>query len=195
MKPRAVFLDRDGTVSYEVGYMNHVSRMRVIPESAEAIRWINRSGFRAVVVTNQSGVARGYFEEPLIHQVHDSLLRQLGEAGARLEGIYYCPHHPREGQEPWRRECDCRKPATGLLERACRELDVQLEGSYMVGDTMVDMRTARNAGLTGVLVLTGYGRGELEHRSHLWPFRPDHVAEDLRGAVRWIFEREGLPPP
>lgn len=195
MKPRAVFLDRDGTVSYEVGYMNHVSRMRLMPESAEAIRWINRSGFWAVVVTNQSGVARGYFEEPLIHQVNESLRRQLEAAGARLDGIYYCPHHPREGEAPWRCECGCRKPATGLLERACQELGVELKGSYLVGDTMVDMRTARNAGLTAILVLTGYGRGEYEHRSHLWPFRPDHIAEDLRAAVRWIFEREGLPRP
>ncbi len=195
MKRRAIFLDRDGTVSYEVGYMNHVERMRVMPESAEALGWINRSGFCAVLVTNQSGVARGYFEEPLIGRVHESLRRQLTEAGASLDGIYYCPHHPREGEAPWRRECDCRKPATGMLERACRELGLTLPGSYMVGDTMVDMRTARNAGITGVMVQTGYGRGEVEHRSHLWPFKPDHVAEDLRDAVRWIFEREGMPRP
>jgi len=195
MKSRAIFLDRDGTVSYEVGYMNHVSRLKVMPESAEAIRWINGSGFKAVLVTNQSGVARGYFAEPLIHQVHDSLSRQLAEKGARLDGIYYCPHHPREGEAPWRRECECRKPATGMLERACSELGLEMQGSYMVGDTMTDLRTARNAGVTGILVLTGYGQGEFDHRSHHWPFRPDHIAADLRDAVRWILQREGMPAP
>lgn len=190
MKRRAIFMDRDGTISYEVGYINHVSRLQVMPESVEAIRHINRSAFRAVAVTNQSGVARGYFEEPLIEQVHASLRRQLEERGARLDAIYYCPHHPREGEPPWRQECGCRKPATGMLERACRELGIDLAGSYMVGDTMIDMRTARSAGLTGVLVLTGYGRGEYEHRSHLWPFRPDHIAENLLEAVRWILARD-----
>lgn len=192
---RAIFLDRDGTVSYEVGYMNHVGRMQVMPRSAEAVRWINRAGFRAVVVTNQSGVARGYFDEALIPRVHDELRRQLSAAGAVLDAVYYCPHHPREGEPPWRQQCRCRKPATGLVERACDELSIDLEGSYVVGDTMVDMRLARNAGLTGVMVLTGYGRGELEHRSHLWPFRPDHIAEDLLEAVRWIAAREGMAGP
>ncbi len=195
MKRRAIFLDRDGTISSEVGYINHVSRLQVVPNSVEAIRWINRSGFHAVVVTNQSGVARGYFEHALIDDAHESLRKQLAEGGASVDGIYHCPHHPREGEPPWRQECSCRKPATGLIERACRELHIELTGSYMVGDTMIDMRTARNAGLTGVLVLTGYGRGELEHRSHLWPFRPDHIAADLREAVRWILSREGHPEP
>jgi len=192
---RAIFMDRDGTVSFEVGYVNHVDRLQVMPQSVEAIRWINDAGFRAVVVTNQSGVARGYFAEPLLAEVHESLRRQLACGGARLDGVYYCPHHPREGEPPWRRVCDCRKPSTGLLLQAASELDIDMVGSYMVGDTMVDMRTARNAGLCGVLVLTGYGRGELAHRSHLWPFEPDHIAEDLRDAVRWILRREKMPQP
>ncbi|MEE8536427.1 MAG: HAD-IIIA family hydrolase, partial [Acidobacteriota bacterium] len=92
MKSRAIFLDRDGTVSFEVGYINHVSRLQVMPQSVEAIRCINQAGFRAVVVTNQSGIARGYFEEPLLEKVHDSLRRQLAAGNARVDGIYYCPH-------------------------------------------------------------------------------------------------------
>ncbi|MEE9219168.1 MAG: D-glycero-beta-D-manno-heptose 1,7-bisphosphate 7-phosphatase [Acidobacteriota bacterium] len=194
MKSRAIFLDRDGTVSFEVGYINHVSRLQVMPQSVEAIRCINQAGFRAVVVTNQSGVARGYFEEPLLEKVHDSLRRQLAAGNARVDGIYYCPHHPREGKPPFRQDCTCRKPSIGMLEKAARDLDIQLSGSYMVGDTLVDMRTARNAGLCSVLVLTGYGRGEFEHHAHQWPFQPDHIAEDLRAAVGWIFSREGINP-
>jgi len=195
MKSRAIFLDRDGTVSFEVGYINHLDRLRVMPRSVEAVRCINEAGFRAVVVTNQSGVARGYFEEPLLEKAHDSLRRQLAAGGAHVDGIYYCPHHPREGEPPLRQDCTCRKPSTGMLERAAKDLGIQLSGSYMVGDTMVDMRTARNAGLCGVLVLTGYGRGQFEHHSHRWPFQPDHIAEDLRAAVSWIFSRESIDLP
>lgn len=194
---RAIFMDRDGTVCEEVGYVNHVDRIRLLPRSATAIRLANEAGFQAVIVTNQAGVARGYFDEDLVHEVHDAVRRQLAEAGARVDGIYYCPHHPEVGSEAYRRVCDCRKPKAGMLLRAQEEMGIDLGASYMIGDTVKDLGAGRAVGTTTVLVLTGYGRGELQYQSHRWPVQPDHVCEDLLDAVQWILEREGrtLPSP
>jgi D-glycero-D-manno-heptose 1,7-bisphosphate phosphatase len=190
---RAIFMDRDGTVCEEVGYVNHVDRIRLLPRSAEAIRLANQAGFQAVIVTNQAGVARGYFDEDLVHEVHDAVRHQLAEAGARVDGIYYCPHHPETGSQAYRRVCDCRKPKAGMLLRAQEEMGIDLAASYMVGDTVKDLGAGRAVGATTVLVLTGYGRGELQYQSHRWTVQPDHVSEDLLDAVQWILAREGLP--
>ncbi|HMC83722.1 MAG TPA: HAD family hydrolase [Candidatus Polarisedimenticolia bacterium] len=187
---RAVFMDRDGTVAEEVGYVNHVSRVRLLPGSAQAIQRIRASGFLAVIVTNQSGVAREYFDEALIGRVHERLEELLTREGAALDGIYYCPHHPREGKPPYRRECDCRKPQPGLLTLAAAERQIDLARSYMVGDGIVDVGAGASVGATTILVLTGYGRGLLEHRRSRWTVQPDHIAEDLPSAVSWILQRE-----
>jgi D-glycero-D-manno-heptose 1,7-bisphosphate phosphatase len=183
---RAVFMDRDGTISEEVGYVNHVSRYRVFPFAAEAVRALNDAGRLAVLVTNQAGVARGYFREELIGEVHGVLASELELGGARLDAVYYCPHHPTVGEPPYRFDCDCRKPRPGLLLRAARELDLDLSRCWMVGDRYSDTELARNAGAHSALVLTGYGRGELEHQSKTWPHRPDLVAENLLEAVKKI---------
>ena len=183
---RAVFIDRDGTISEEVGYVNHVSRYRVFPFAARAVRALNEAGLLAVLVTNQAGVARGYFKEELIGEVHGLLAAELGRGGARLDAVYYCPHHPSVGEPPYRFDCDCRKPRPGLLLRAARELDLDLSRCWMVGDRYSDTELARNAGARSALVLTGYGRGELEHQSHAWPHKPDLVAENLLEAVKKI---------
>ena len=193
MSRPAIFMDRDGTVSDEVGYVNNIDRYRLLPRSAEAIRRINEAGFLSFVVTNQSGVARGLFDEPLIIEVHETLRRWLGESGARLDGIYYCPHHPKEGQPPWRLDCDCRKPKPGLLLRAAREHDVDLAASYMIGDTVLDIEAARNVGATAVLVLTGYGKGDLIFRMEQRGLMPAFIAADLLDAVEWILKREKRP--
>ena len=192
MTRRAVFMDRDGTVSEEVGYVNHIDRYRLLPGSVEAIQMLNRAGLPAIVVTNQSGVARGLFDESLVHRVHERLAAWLGERGARLDGIYYCPHHPREGAPPLKRDCECRKPRPGLLMTAAREHGLDLASSYMIGDSAVDMELAANVGAKGVLVLTGYGRGELDTRIAGRGLRPAHVASDLLEAVGWILDREKL---
>lgn len=190
MSRPAIFMDRDGTVSDEVGYVNHIDRYRLLPRSAAAIRRINEAGYLSFVVTNQAGVARGLFDEALILKVHETLKRWLGESGARLDGIYYCPHHPKEGQPPWRLDCDCRKPKPGLLLRAAREHDVDLSASYMIGDTVLDIEAARNVGATGVLVLTGYGKGDLSFRMAQRGLQPAFIAADLLDAVDWILDRE-----
>jgi len=185
----AIFLDRDGTLCEEVGYVNHLSRSRLLPGSLEAIRMINQAGLLAVVTTNQSGVARGYFSQDLVEAVHAQLLSTISSEGARLDAIYYCPHHPSEGSPPWRAVCECRKPRPGMILRAAREHGIDLAGSYVVGDSVVDIEAGAAAGLPGVLVLTGYGRGLLEHQKHRFKTEPAHAAEDLLGAVRFILSR------
>lgn len=186
---RAVFIDRDGTISEEIGYVNHVSRYRVLPIAAEAVRTLNAAGWLAILVTNQAGVARGYFKEELIGDVHNVLKQELERDGARLDAIYYCPHHPTVGEPPYRQDCDCRKPKPGLIRRAAEEFSLDLARCWMVGDRYSDTELARNAGVRSAFVLTGYGRGELEHQSHGWQHRPDLVAENLLEAVRAIVLR------
>jgi D-glycero-D-manno-heptose 1,7-bisphosphate phosphatase len=185
----AVFIDRDGTLTEEVGYVNHPSRLRLLPRSAEAVRRLNEAGIAAVVATNQAGIARGYFSEEVMNAVHEQLVGQLKDAGAHLDGLYVCPHHPTEGVPPFRADCDCRKPKPGLLLRAARDLDLDLGDSIMVGDKASDLLVAGPVGARAVLVLTGYGRGEWEYRRADFAVTPDHVAGDLLDAVDWVIAR------
>ena len=190
MTNRAVFLDRDGTINEEVGYVNHLRRFVLLPRVGEAIRLLNRRGLKTVVVTNQSGVARGYFPESLIHLVHQRMEELLGQEGAHLDGIYYCPHHPDAGSPPYRQKCRCRKPDTGLVDEATRSLDLDCSKSYMIGDRGPDLEFARRIGAKGILVLTGYGRGEWEYCRDQWNAEPDYVAQDLYEAVQWILRQD-----
>ena len=183
---RAVFIDRDGTISEEVGYINHPSRFRLFPYSAPAIKKLNDNGWVAIVITNQAGVARGYFSEDLITQVHQKMRQDLERHNAQLDAIFYCAHHPTVGEPPYRADCNCRKPKPGLVQRAATELDVELDQSWMVGDRYSDIQLARNAGLRSAFVLSGYGRGEWEHQRTSWKQQPDLVAENLLEAVEAI---------
>jgi D-glycero-D-manno-heptose 1,7-bisphosphate phosphatase len=185
----AVFMDRDGCLTEEVGYVNHASRIRLLPHTADAVRRLNRAGVPAVMITNQAGVARGYFSEAVLEASLEAMVGQLREAGARLDALYVCTHHPREGAPPYRADCECRKPKPGLLLRAARELDLDLGASVMIGDRISDVAVGQAVGAAGVLVLTGYGRGEWEHQRQEWTMKPDHVAEDLLEAVDWALER------
>ncbi len=187
---RAVFLDRDGTVNEEVGYVNHISRFVMYPWAPEAVRILNDAGFKVILFTNQSGVARGYFPEDLVVEVHTAMTTQLARAGARLDAIYYCPHHPEGRVEQFRAECECRKPRPGMLLRAAREWGLDLAASFVIGDKYLDIRTGHAASASGVLVLSGYGRGEFEYQRESWPRPPDHVAENLLEAAEWIAGRQ-----
>jgi histidinol-phosphate phosphatase family protein len=175
LKP-AIFLDRDGTCNQGVGYVNHKSRFRLFPWTVEAIRAIRDEGFLAVVITNQSGVGRGYFSEETLREIHDDFQRLLGAAGTALDGIYYCPHRPDEG-------CDCRKPKPGMLRRASKELGCDLSRSWMVGDNRSDLETAWSVGARAALVRTGDGEGNLAFQARSWPRQPDLVAANLHRAV------------
>jgi D-glycero-D-manno-heptose 1,7-bisphosphate phosphatase len=179
-------MDRDGTISEEIGYVNHVSRFRVFAYSAEAVQLLNNKGWLAVLVTNQAGVARGYFSEDMITEVHRALEADLDRGGARLDAIYYCAHHPTVGEPPYRLDCECRKPKPGLIQSAAADLDIDLERSWMIGDRYSDIELAHNAGVRSAFVLSGYGRGEWEYQRGGWKFQPALVAEDLYEAVRRI---------
>ncbi|NNE10209.1 MAG: HAD family hydrolase [Gemmatimonadetes bacterium] len=187
MGQRAVFLDRDGTVNRQVGYPNHVSRLHVYPFTAEAIRKLNDRGIPVIVVTNQSGVARGLYPESVVHETNARLEEELAGGGAKIDAIYYCPHHPTAGDAPT--ACDCRKPETGMADRAAREHDIDLARSFLVGDSPSDIELARRAGMRSVLVLTGYGLGEVTYRRELWESEPDCISENLNTAVDWILSR------
>jgi D-glycero-D-manno-heptose 1,7-bisphosphate phosphatase len=182
MKESAVFLDRDGTINEEMGYINHLSRFVLLPRTAEAIRLLNDAGIKVVVVTNQSGFARGYYASAsLVDQVHDQMRNLLAKEGAHLDGIYTCLHGPEEG-------CPCRKPQPGLILQAARELNIDLSRSYVVGDRYKDIQTGAKAGVKGIFVLTGYGLGEYENFGRTWEAQPGHIAGDLLDAAAWIIE-------
>jgi len=184
MKEIGVFLDRDGTINEEMGYINHLSRFVLLPRTGAAIKRLNDAGVKVVVVTNQSGAARGYFPSSLVEEVHAHLVNLLAAAGARLAGVYTCLHGPQDG-------CACRKPEPGLLLQAAQELNLDLSRSYLVGDRHMDILTAARAGVKGILVLTGYGRGEYELFAPAWVVRPAHIAGDLMDAAGWIIKDMG----
>jgi len=184
-KNRVVFLDRDGTICEEVGYLGSVEQMKLIPRSGEAVRLLNQKGYKVVVITNQAGVARGFFPESALEGLHAEMIRQLREKGAHLDGIYYCPHHPSDGLPPYRQECNCRKPATGLLERAVADLNLDLLSGYMIGDHFSDVECGQRFGAETVLLLTGHGQEALAKRES-WPRPPSFIAADLYEAVLWV---------
>ena len=186
MQEIGVFIDRDGTLTEEVGYVNHPSRLRLYPWSAQAIKALNQNGLRTIVVTNQAGIARGYFNEDLVTQVHEKLRAEMSGAGARLDAIYYCPHHPSVGEAPYRQDCNCRKPKPGMLYRAAQELGVDLSRSFVIGDRYGDVELAHNAGARSIFVLSGYGLGEYEYQRQNWRVQPDWIAQNLLEATEVI---------
>jgi D-glycero-D-manno-heptose 1,7-bisphosphate phosphatase len=177
-----VFLDRDGTICEEAGYLNDVQQFRMLPCAAEAIRRLNEAKLLVVVITNQSGVGRRMFPESRVHEVHEAMMRELVAAKARVDAIYYCPHVDED-------ECDCRKPKPGMLRRAAVEHAIDLRRSFVVGDRYGDVEAAHRAGARGVLVRTGYGENEIASRDeNVWVKEPDFVAEDLAEAVKWLLK-------
>ena len=181
---QAVFIDRDGTLIDEVGYLDRVERVALYPWSIDAVRVLNRAGLRVVMVTNQSGVARGLFSEAAVDGVHGRIAALLAEGGARVDAYYYCPHHPDGTVAEYARRCDCRKPGRGLVDRAVAEFGIDPSRSFVVGDRWLDVELATRVGARSVLVRTGYGLTE-EARP-----RPDLTADtildNLMAAAGWI---------
>lgn len=183
---KVVFLDRDGTINEEMGYINHINRFKIYEFVPAAIRMINENGYKVVVITNQSGIARGYFDEDLLTRVHEKLRFTLAQAGARIDQIYYCPHHPTEGKGEYRKDCECRKPKTGMIDMAKEVFDIDMEHSIMIGDRFKDMEFGKKVGLKSIMVLTGYGLGEFTYQREFWPFQPDYICKNLYEAAKII---------
>lgn len=173
MSNRAVFLDKDGTIARDVPYCHRVEDFKLLPTVPETIKLLNVSGFKVVIVTNQSGIARGYFIEETLNLIHRKMRDELTRHGTWVDAIYFCPHHPDD-------RCECRKPSPGLLLDAASELGIDLRLSYMVGDGQIDVKAGRSVGCKTTLVTTGPNLGELEGST------PDHIASDLYEAAQWI---------
>jgi D-glycero-D-manno-heptose 1,7-bisphosphate phosphatase len=189
MKQPAVFLDRDGTLIEERGYIDRLALLSVYPWSGDAVRLLNRAGFAVVVITNQSGIARGLLDEGFLSSVHAEIDRRL--APGRLDGYYYCPHLRDAVSERYRVDCDCRKPKPGLIHRAAHELDLDLSRSYMVGDRWLDVACGHAAGVRPILVRTGHGAHEEERVTA--PVDADAILNNLMEAVGWILRLSGKP--
>jgi D-glycero-D-manno-heptose 1,7-bisphosphate phosphatase len=175
----AAFLDRDGTMIVEHGFLSDPEGVEPLPGAIDAIRQLNEWGYLVFGVTNQSGVARGYFGEDAVRAVNRRVIEVFAASGARIDAIYYCPHYPMPGNV----ECDCRKPKRGMIDQAMRDFAIDLSRSFTVGDRLCDVKLGETIGRPGLLVLTGFGHQELADWSD--PSRPDHVAASLRDAVRW----------
>jgi D-glycero-D-manno-heptose 1,7-bisphosphate phosphatase len=184
-KGAAVFLDRDGTLIREVNYLCAVEQIEILPGVAQALGLLREGGFKLVMVTNQSVIARGRLSEAGLQEIHAALSAKLGGAGASLDAIYYCPHHPTEGIGEYRVSCDCRKPNTGMIQRAVQEFDLDATRSYVVGDQMTDVELARKVGAAAILL----GRDEAAADAARAVNIP--VVDDLLQAARWIIERAG----
>lgn len=192
MPQPAVFLDRDGTLNEDAGYLERIERLRLFPWSLEAVRLLRQAGYAVVVVTNQTGVGRGMLRAEFVGETLDFLQTRLGAIGQRLDGHYCCPHDPHAPLEAYRRACDCRKPRPGMVLQAARDLDLDLSRSVAVGDKWSDVALARNTGMRGLLVRTGYGATqEATPRAGL---AADAVLPDLMGAVVWILREMPRPP-
>jgi histidinol-phosphate phosphatase family protein len=190
----AVFLDRDGTINEEVSYVTRPEQLKLLPGAAEAVVMLRDAGYRVVVITNQPVIARGDCDVADLLRIHDHLEMLLSREGAFLDGIYYCPHHPDKGFEgeraEYKFECNCRKPADGLVQQAARELNLDLGASWLIGDRTGDVQTAHKAGIRSVLLRTGIGG-----RDKRYPATPDYIFDDLQAAACHISEHANMALP
>ncbi len=185
---KAVFIDRDGVINEEVDYLNKASQVKLIPGSAIAIRRLNEEGIPVIVITNQSGVARGLCTESELARIHERLKELLKEAAeARLDAIYYCPHYPdleeSKGNPEYITSCDCRKPDTGMIRKALKDFSLEIEGCVVIGDKTSDIETGRRAGCRTIMVKSGYGGSDKKYDA-----KPDYTCQDLDEAVSLLLD-------
>ncbi len=190
---KIVFLDRDGTINEEVEYLHRPSDVVILPGVTAALKRLKEQGFHLVVVTNQAGVARGYYSESDVDQLHEYMNRLLAEDGAEIDRFFYCPHHPVHGIGAYKQSCHCRKPDIGMFEMAEKYFHVDKSHSYMVGDKLLDTEAGHNFGVSSVLVGTGYGKelyNSLTEEEKKEAF--DAYAKDMTAAAEWILQKEGV---
>ncbi len=183
---KAVFLDRDGTINEEMGYINHISRFKIFPFTSEAIKIFTSCGYKVFVITNQAGLARGYFNEDVLNEVNERLLDYLNKNQAHIEKIYFCPHLKDAVVEKYKKDCECRKPKPGMILKAKKEYAIDLSQSFMIGDRYKDIEFGKKQGLKTIMVLTGYGMGEFTHQKQFWKIQPDFICKNLLEAAKVI---------
>ena len=186
---KAVFLDKDGTISKDVGYLDDPAKLEVFPYSAKAIKMLNDAGFKVIVVSNQAGIARGLLTEDTLQAIDKKIHKIILNSGGVIDAIYYCPHHPEHGIHPFKKQCENRKPNPGMLLRGKKEFDLDMSKSYLIGDKLSDIEAGYNAGVKTILVKTGYG---VEHAKNdkLKKLKPVWIAENLLDAVEWIIKKD-----
>jgi len=191
----AVFLDRDGTIIVEKDFLGDPAGVELLPRAAEAIRTLNARGYLVLCVSNQAGVARGYYNEDAVRAVNNRLLSLLSEQQAVIDDIYYCPHHPQATVPEYRLVCDCRKPRTGMAVQAMEKHAIDFARAAMIGDRALDVQFGKHLEIPTVLVTTGYGHAERQRieEDHLTP--PDFIAGDLCEAVAWVLRAHAPSPP
>ncbi len=190
-KHKVVFLDRDGTINQEVNYLYRKEDLRFLRGVPEAIRMWKDAGFLIIIVTNQAGVARGYYTEADVKILHQYLNEQLLTlCGAQADAFYYCPHHPEHGIGIYGQACACRKPGTGMFEQAGQDFCIDKSRSWMIGDKLIDTQAGRNFGVSTILVGTGYGTREHQKQTAEGERSYDFFAETLVDAARITIERE-----
>jgi len=189
---RAVFLDRDGTMIHDAGYLSRLEDLRWFPWSIDAIRMLNRAGFAVCVTTNQGGIGMGLYDQAFVDRTHAEMSAALTASGARVDGWFFCPHHPRAVDPALRADCECRKPKPGLIHQAAKRFDLDLAQSFVVGDKMGDVGLGNAVGAQSILVKTGYGQTEVLRHNGEVPGAA-HIAETLADAVSWILTSSGFP--
>ena len=187
MKP-AVFLDRDGTLIQDVGYLSRVEDVSWFPYSIDAIRILNRAGYLVCVTTNQGGIGLGFYGPDLVDRVHALMAGDVAASGGRIDDFFFFPHHPLAVTDEYRQECDCRKPRPGMIHQATKRHQIDLSRSYVVGDKLADVGLAKNVGAAGILVRTGYGAAELVRHGGTMPGAA-FVAENVLEAAAWILKQ------
>jgi D-glycero-D-manno-heptose 1,7-bisphosphate phosphatase len=190
MRP-AVFLDRDGTMVRDVGYLSRLEDLHWFPYTVDAVRLLNRAGFLVFVTTNQGGIGLGFYADAFVRRTHEEMAAYITAGGGRVDGWYYCPHHPRATIEALRMTCDCRKPGPGMVRQAQQQFQIDLTRSFVVGDKASDLGLARSVGARGVLVRTGYGEVELTRMGG--SAQAARVSTDLMEATSWILEQAAAP--
>ena len=176
---KAVFVDRDGTINVNVEYLDDPKKLKIYPGVAEGLKKLKENSFKIIVITNQSGIARGFFSEERLKEIHQKMREELSKKGATIDGIYYCPHHPDDG-------CDCRKPNTGLFKKAVKEHNIDITSSYVIGDRMLDIEAGFKIGLKTVLVPEKKEKVKKEMKKS--KIKPDYLCNDFYSGVKWILK-------
>jgi D-glycero-D-manno-heptose 1,7-bisphosphate phosphatase len=187
---KAIFIDRDGTINYDVGYLSKIKDITIFDGVANSLKSLKQSGFLNLIITNQSGIARGYFTEAELTYIHDEFDRQLTQDGLKLiDDIFFSPYHIEGKIQEYTKDSNTRKPGTGMIEEAVNKYDIDLSGSYFIGDSLVDMQCAENAGIKKVLVKTGYGTGTIQKCEEL-KIGIEYIASDFADASKYIIQKE-----